>query len=289
MGTIGSLVAAGRTSDVYEFGSGAVVKVPRPSVPRHWAAKEARFTAAVRELGAPAPAVLDVVEIDGRDAIVFERVDGRSMWQLIVENPCDVDAWGRDLAAVHRRILSAGLPGRMAGLVDRMRSKIEDAAQLADDEREDALRILGRLPRGAALLHGDLHPGNVLMKPAGPVVIDWFDASVGHPVADVVRSSVLIRPLNGLAKKPHLPGANPSLLRALHDSYAAAMSDVLALPAEDLRQWEAVVAASRLAEDAEADESPLLALWRERNADRTSPLTDALSRAAAGVNRTSRR
>lgn len=277
MGDVGTLVAVGRTSDVYEYGSGVVVKVPRPDMPAHWASLEATFTAAVFELGAPAPAVVEVVKIDGRDAIVFERVDGRSMWDIILENPQDVARWGRELAAVHGQIMSADLPISMLGLVERLRSKIDVAVQLTDVERRQALDVLESLPRGAALLHGDLHPGNVLLGPAGPMVIDWFDASIGHPVADVVRSSVLIRPFGGTADRPHLPGADRSLLEALHEAYVSASIDLLDRARNQLRDWEAVVAASRLAEHAETDDAPLVALWRDRRTGRPSSLTRALS------------
>ena len=74
--TVGRFVAAGRTSDVYTYGEGSVVKIPRPGVPGHWASLEARHTAAVHRLGLPVPEMRGVIEIDGRDAVVFERVDG---------------------------------------------------------------------------------------------------------------------------------------------------------------------------------------------------------------------
>ena len=281
MAGIGSLVAAGRTSDVYEFGRGSVVKVFRPYVPVHWAAREARFTSAVREVGAPAPAVRGLVEIEGRDAIVFERVLGPSMWELMVHSRRGTAELARELAAVHRCILSAGLPYEVTGFVERVHSKIANVEQLTPGEREAARRALGSLPRGAALLHGDLHPGNVLMGPAGPVVIDWFDSAIGHPMADVVRSSLLLRPFGMADERPHLPGARSGLLREMHDSYVAAMSDVLTAPTDQLRQLEAVVAASRLAEDAEASKSPLLALWRDRDGRGQSLLLEALSRIGA--------
>lgn len=262
MTRLGQLVAVGRTSDVFEFGPGAVVKVPRPSVPPNWAADEAEFTAAVRLLGAPAPAVLDVVQIQERDAIVFERVWGPSMLDLILDDPKNAGAYGQELASVHRQILRAGLPVAVSGLVGRMQSKIIEIKQFSEAERGHALHVLESLPRGAALLHGDLHPGNVLMSPAGPVAIDWFDAAIGHPVADVVRSSLLIRPFDSVMDRPHMPEVARPVLRELHESYVLAMHDVLALPRDELCQWEAVVAASRLAEEAETDESPLLALWQ---------------------------
>ncbi len=281
MAGIGPLVATGRTSDVYEFGRGSVVKVFRPYVPVHWAAREARFTSAVREVGAPAPAVRGLVEIGGRDAIVFERVLGPSLWELMVESRRGAAEVARELAAVHRCILSVGLPFEVTGATERIHSKIAIVEQLTSEERVEARRVLDSLPRGAALLHGDLHPGNVLIGPEGPVVIDWFDSAIGHPIADVVRSSLLLRPFGMAQERPHLPGARSALLREMHDSYVAAMSDVLTAPIDQLRQLEAVVAASRLAEDAEASKSPLLALWRGRDRRGQSPLLEALSSISA--------
>lgn len=280
MTSIGSLLAVGRTSDVYEFGRGSVVKVPRPTVPSHWAAREARFTRAVRELGASAPSVCDVVQVEGRDSIVFERVAGASMWDLIVATPRLARSMANELAEIHKDILRTGLPTDVDGLVERMSSKIEHAEVLCVEEREEALQIVGRMPRGAALLHGDLHPANVLMAERGPVVIDWFDAAIGHPVADVVRSSILVRPFPVADGRPHLPAARPGFLNEFHESYVLAMSDVIDSSPDEVRRWEAVVAASRLAEDAEFDESALRALWRNRDSTEPSPLLAALSAAS---------
>lgn len=263
---VGRLLAVGRTSHVHAYGPDAVVKIPRPSVPDDWAAREARNCTAVRALGAPAPAVRGVVRIAERDAIVFDRVHGPSMWELLSDHPDRADELGRALAAVHTAILRVGVPLGLTGIVDRMASKIAEVGSFPPEERRAATRAVDALPRGAALLHGDLHPGNVLMGEAGPVVIDWFDAAVGHPVADVVRSSLLIRPFDQAVDRPHMPGAAPEVLAVLHTSYMTAMADVLAPAAHLVPAWEAVVAASRLAEEAEADDSPLLAIWRAHQA-----------------------
>lgn len=260
--SVGERVGVGRTSDVYAYGTDAVVKVPHPDVPADWPAFEAALTAAVQGSGVPAPRVLDVIEVQGRSSVVFERVYGPSMWQQMIDSPATAGKLAADLAAIQRSLLSSGIPDGVPDFVDRLERKIRGAAGLAASERDEALVLLRGLPRGAALLHGDLHPGNVLLGSDGPVVIDWFDATIGHPVADIVRSSILM-PAAHPGEPRHLPGATAELLRPVHDAYTAEFGHELeARP--DLATWQAVVAAGRLAEDAEPDERGLLALWEQR-------------------------
>ncbi|MEM9033169.1 MAG: aminoglycoside phosphotransferase family protein [Actinomycetota bacterium] len=280
MRVVGRLVATGRTSDLYEYGPGAVVKVPRAGVPAHWAAMEARFTSAVHEIGLPTPAVLGVVELDGREAVVFEFVDGESMWERMSAAPADVGPLTVELAGVHRQILSSDLPEGLPGAARRIAAKIDETDLLSDDEREEAAADAAGLPRGAALLHGDLHPGNVLMASRGPVVIDWFDASIGHPVVDIVRSAFLVRPTGHPEPREHLPGATRELLVELHHTYLEEMFDLLQCCLHTLDRWERVVAASRLSERAEPDE-PVLAIWRAHGAGEDSDLERAVSAIAA--------
>lgn len=256
------MIAVGRTSEVHEFGRHSVVKILRSTVPSHWAEREADFTSAVRELGAPAPEVHGLIEIEGRPAIVFERIFGQSMWEAMQDSPPTAPGLARELGKIQKSIMAAGLPNEVPGLVERMRVKISEAVQLTPSERSTAQDVLVRLPRGAALLHGDLHPGNVLMAQNGPVVIDWFDSSIGHPLADVARSSLLLRPLGEGRARPHLPTASPEFLDAIHSSYLEEMVDVI--EERYLPTFEALSAAGRLAEDAEVDESALLDLWRRR-------------------------
>jgi aminoglycoside phosphotransferase (APT) family kinase protein len=55
---------------------------------------------------------------------------------------------------------------------------------------------------GDRVVHRDLHPMNVMMTAAGPVVIDWANASAGDPAFDVADTWVLFAcgmpPLGGI-------------------------------------------------------------------------------------------
>lgn len=271
MATLGGQVAVGRTSEVFAYGNDSVVKVPRPTVPDHWANDEAQFTRAALACGVPAPEVRDVIEVDGRSAIVFERIDGPSMWQCMLDQPQNVDALSRELAAVHRTIQLAGIADGLPDLVARLCTKIMQVDALSDAERDEACALTRSLPRGAALLHGDLHPGNVLMGPDGPTVIDWFDATIGHPVADVARTSLLIRTGghdagDDMGVEHHLPGATPDLLDRVRTRYLGEFRQLLDQTTDTLPTWDAVIAVSRIAEGTDDDEAELLAQWHGRPA-----------------------
>lgn len=269
MSELGEHLASGRTSDVYAFGADRVIKVLRNGVPPEWAATEATLTSAVRMRGVAAAEVFGVEQIRGRAAIVFERVDGPSMWQAMCTRGADLTRLTAQFAQVHRSIQRSGLPTNVPDMAQRLSAKIGEAGALPSDDRRRGQAMVEQLSRGAALLHGDFHPGNVLMSKDGPVVIDWFDAAIGHPIADVVRTSILLRPRVGAAPA-HLPGASVELLDRLHRGYLAAFTAELTHVAPDLGSWEASIAAGRLAERAESDDLDLVNLWTAGQAHQPS-------------------
>lgn len=274
---LGRLVAAGRTSDVYEFGRGSVVKVPRSGVPAHWAALEAEITAAVHGQGLPTPEVRGLEQVEGRDSVVFEHIEGPSLWEQIRAGTADVSSLAAWFAEIQLSIHAAEPPPSLLGIGDRVCQKIDSVGSLSESERGDAHRIVSELPNGTSLCHGDLHPGNVLMSQSGPIVIDWFDAAIGSSLADIVRSSLLIRPITNGGGHLHLPGSTAQLLERMHVDYLECVLQGQEVEPQLIRQWEAVLAVSRLAERAEPDEARLVALWQARAGKIDSPLVEAIS------------
>jgi len=109
--------------------------------------------------------------------------------------------------------------------------------------------LLGELPRGESLLHGDYHPLNLLMDETGLVLIDWPGATLGPPETNVARTSVLMAactPPNAMRLMLWLMGA---LRRPLFiPRYLAAYRKVRPLDLDQLRQWQVVHAIARLVE-----------------------------------------
>ncbi len=280
MTVVGAKLATGRTSDLFAYGTDSVVKVLRADVPAHWAELEFSLAGKIHDLDLPTPEPRDLVAVDGCPGVVFERVHGPSMQSAVIVGDMSVPAAADLLCHIHQQVLSCSAPPDMPPALDRLAAKIDAVAIISEEERREARLLLERLPPAGQLLHGDLHPNNILLADSGPVIIDWYDASVGHPAADIARSKLLMRSPDtelerqlaadgdpGVVPVSHLPGATVELLDAFRTCYLAGMAGMIEATETDDRTWRnwlAVNALGRVAEQANPDDGPLLAIWRSR-------------------------
>jgi aminoglycoside phosphotransferase (APT) family kinase protein len=256
---LGDVVARGSRSVVHAYGRGAVVKVPLLATPASWILAEAQYVEAVRAVGAPAPSLLGIEQIFNRPASVWERIDGPSLWQEVVERPDRGADVGRTLADIQLALFELVPPVTLPDQRDRLISKIRWSAANVDPSLGVALELLPGGTGTPRLCHGDLHPSNVIVSRDGPVIVDWFDASRGDRVADVARSSLTLL-AHGATTPSHLPGSDTRTLAVLTEAYLARLRESLDIPAGLLSRWQAVSAAARLAEGMPPE--PLLEVWR---------------------------
>jgi aminoglycoside phosphotransferase (APT) family kinase protein len=167
-------VAAGRDCDIFECGPGLVLRRSRQGGSM---AGEAAVMDFARRHDYPVPAVEEISD-DGTE-LVLERVDGPSMVQAIERRPWNIRRYGAVLADLHNRLHDIPAPDFLPP---------------------------APVGRGDRLVHFDLHPLNVIMGPAGPVVIDWTIAAAGDPAADVGLTWLLLAggelPAAGWKRRP---------------------------------------------------------------------------------------
>jgi thiamine kinase len=185
------LVSLGRSSEVFRYGRGHVLKLYRaPGRPQD-VVTEFRATRLAQELGLPVPRAVAILECEGRTGILFEHLHGGTMLDACRRRPLTtLTEIGRLARLQHAINACAGacLPDQR----ETLRLQVE-GARVPDVVRRAALAALARLPGGLRLCHGDLHPQNVICAPDGPRVIDWQKATAGDPAADVARTALLLR------------------------------------------------------------------------------------------------
>ena len=273
---LGEVVARGSRSLVHAYGRGAVIKVPKAATPAGWILAEAEHVEAVRAVGAPAPSLLGVEQVFGRPASVWERVDGPSLWEQVVDHPDRSAQVGRTLAEVQLALFELVPPVTLPDQRDRLTSKIRWSAANLDGSLALALDLLPARPATPRLCHGDLHPSNVIVSDHGPVLVDWFDTSRGDRVADVARSLLTLLG-DGATTPRHLPGSDRRTLAVLTQAYVSRLRESLDISPELLARWQAINAVARLAEG--LSNEPLLEVWRRFASDQASA---AEPQAAAG-------
>jgi aminoglycoside phosphotransferase (APT) family kinase protein len=189
----------------------------------------------------------EIVEVDGRYGLVYEKVRGRSMMESLGGRPWTFFRAARELARLQAEMHGIVAIPELPSQHRRLREKIEEAVPLDAGLRSGALAALASLTPGDRLCHGDFHPGNVLFTARGPVIIDWIDATRGSPGADLARSLLLM----DLAP---LPFGTPARLvtaairGAFRRVYLRRYFQLCPTDRSMLEQWTAVNAAARLSE-----------------------------------------
>ena len=189
---LGSMIGQGAEAEIYAWGEDRVLKLFFPARPRIAVEMEAQAARVAHEAGVPTPAVGEIVEVNGRYGMVFERVDGPSMAAQLATHPWQLGRLAWQSAELQVAIHACKAPELMS-LKDETRWEVNRTAALDAGVKEVVLRRLERLPDGDSLYHGDFHPNNVMMSPRGPLVIDWQCGRRGDPLADVARTWLLMR------------------------------------------------------------------------------------------------
>jgi aminoglycoside phosphotransferase (APT) family kinase protein len=185
------------------------VKVPTTDVAARAVEAEGRMLVELRRRMPGAietiPAVVDMVDFDGRPGIVTSAVQGTPMttaylrWrhtarpQTVAADFATVDRW---LTALHQGTAAERAPLDMdGGVVARFTSRFGSGAD-SEDTLARLADVHARLqenvtPRTA--VHGDLWFGNVLVSHGrASGVVDWeAGATSGEPVRDVVRFALM--------------------------------------------------------------------------------------------------
>ncbi len=151
---------------------------------------EALNQSRVEETGLHIPKVAEVSKIDGKWAIVSDFIEGKTLQQLMDENPDKLDEYLDLFVNIQIEIQSKTAP-LLNKLWDKMKRKIDETNLDATTRYELHTRLNG-MHKHHKVCHGDFNPSNVIITPEGvPYVIDWSHATQGNASADVARTYLL--------------------------------------------------------------------------------------------------
>lgn len=187
-----NLISRNAKASVYRDGNKAI-KVFCKGFPKSEVLNEAIINARVEEVGGiNIPSIMAVsVDDDGCWAITKDFIDGKTLKQLMDENPDKLDEYMNQMLDLQLMIHTKNCP-LLNKLKDKMERQISEIEELSTVNRYDLLTRLNGMPKHTKLCHGDFQPSNIIVTEDGSMyVLDWVHATQGNASADVARTYLL--------------------------------------------------------------------------------------------------
>lgn len=186
------LISSSSTKSVYRDGNVAIKEFCE-GFPKAEVLNEALCNARVEDLpGLHVPKILGVSVVDGKWSIMKEYIEGKTLEQLMEENPDKTQEYMEQMVDLQLEIHSKACP-----LLNKLKEKtiraLNEEPELDESTRYELLTRLDGMPKHTKLCHGDFSPSNIIVQEDGTMyVIDWVHAAQGNASADVARTYLLL-------------------------------------------------------------------------------------------------
>lgn len=254
---LGKPIATGGTAEVYDWEPGWVLKLYFDRFGPQMAVYEHRIATAICATGLLIPAVGEIVYVDGRVGLPYQKCAGEPMGEDLARHPWRLVSYAIALANLHAKMHNKPLQADVPSLRSKLEHKIRDAKLLPEHLRFAVLKALETMPDGDRLCHGDFHIGNIMLGQAEPIIIDWIDASIGNPIADVARTSILTRGM--VEVEPQFSRFQRFGLRIMYAVYLFRYFQLRPGGQDEYHRWLPIIAAGRLNENIPGWDAWLLA------------------------------
>ena len=183
---LNNIIAKRSNKTIYRDGD-RCIKVFNEEYSKADVLNEALNQARVESTGFNIPGIREVTILDGKWAITTDFIEGKTLSQLMKENPEKKEEYIEQLVDIQLSIHALTCP-LLTKLKDKMHRKISSSKIDATTRYELHTRLEG-MPKHNKLCHGDLCPSNVIITKDGtPYVIDWAHATQGNASADAART-----------------------------------------------------------------------------------------------------
>ena len=190
-----NLIAHGDEVEVYEYEGKAVKVFLNPEKKEkclYEALTQARVETTLVNSWLKMPKVQEVSVLpDGRWAITMDLIKGKTMYELMKEDPSKVDLYIDKMVEIQMELHSQYMP-LLSKLKDKMARQIKSLGVIDEIKKYELLTRLDSMPKHIKLCHGNFSPKNIIINDEGTYVLDWVAERQGNASADVARTYLLL-------------------------------------------------------------------------------------------------
>ena len=189
-----NFVVSSELYDVYESDGLAIRIYKKPEYKEkclYAALTHARVETTMVNSSIKMPILHEVSLIDGKWAITMDWIKGKTLEQLMDENPDKMDTYLNKLIDIQCEIHAQYMP-LLSKLKDKMARQIKSLGQIDETKKYELLTRLDSMPKHIKLCHNSFEPKNIIINDEGTYVINWGSARQGNASADVAKTYLLL-------------------------------------------------------------------------------------------------
>lgn len=189
-----NFVVSSELYDVYESDGLAIRIYKKPEYKEkclYAALTHARVETTMVNSSIKMPILHEVSLIDGKWAITMDWIKGKTLEQLMDENPDKMDTYLNQLIDIQCEIHAQYMP-LLSKLKDKMARQIKSLGQIDEIKKYELLTRLDSMPKHVKLCHNSFEPKNIIINDEGTYVINWGSARQGNASADVAKTYLLL-------------------------------------------------------------------------------------------------
>lgn len=183
------IIGQGGNGTVYRLDADTIVKMYKPDYPIETIEREQRYAKAAFVSGIPSVIAYDTVKSGDCYGVVFEAVNSDTLGHAIMSDPEHLDDYVKKYVDFAKAIHTTEIVGEdISTLKSFLKKRVtsEDMLLFCEQSEVDVLvDIIDHMADVNTLVHGDLHPGNIMIQNGELMLIDMGDATRGVSVFDV--------------------------------------------------------------------------------------------------------
>ena len=192
------LIGAGANGKVYRLNTEQIVKIynrvsnsPEKIRREQLSAREAFIH------GIPSAIPFDIVKVGEETGMIYELVDAQTLGNVVHQEPQKLEEYALKMSSLLKKLhLTEMKEGTMpdARISLRVWTEIaEKSGYFAKEDIQKVYQLIDSIPYRNTFIHGDFHPGNIMVSDGELILIDMGDAGIGHPIADLLGTYHLMR------------------------------------------------------------------------------------------------
>ena len=184
-----TILGKGGNGTVYRLDDETIVKVYSAEHSLEIIDRERAYAKAAFVAGIPTAIAFDTVKVGDRYGVVYEAMNSDTLGHAIANEPERRDEYIMKYAQLAKKLHTTAInDGSVAPLKDLLMKRAEDPMlrDFCTQEEIDTLKALVSSMKDCdTLVHGDLHPGNIMLNDGELMLIDMGELTRGVPIYDL--------------------------------------------------------------------------------------------------------